>query len=59
MPSNCRNVNAITFLCDRCNEEYTLVASKCVSKKEYQNLCSQMTNGVCIKCALRAYKSNE
>ena len=59
MPLNCKNVNAITFICDRCVEEYTLVAGKCVGKKEYQNLCSQMVDGVCVKCALRAYKSSE
>ena len=58
-PLNCKNVNVVTFICDRCVDDYTLVAGKCVSKNEYQNLCSQMIDEVCVKCALRAYKSSE
>lgn len=33
MPLNCKSVNANTFLCDQCEEEYVIIGAKCVNKK--------------------------
>ncbi len=55
---SCRNFDSVNFVCKACYDGYKIQSDVCIktdSSSDIESNCAQWLEGVCIKCAARAY----
>lgn len=59
---SCRNFDSVNLVCKACYDGYTIQSGVCIksdSSSDTESNCAQWLEGVCIKCAARAYYNFE